>query len=355
MAIASMKAVRLNKPRDFEYCDIPVPSPGPFEALCRVESVAICGTDPHIINGDFPGFWPKEFPLVLGHEWAGVIVELDGLAAGFGWKKGDRVCGISHVGCGYCSMCLSGRYNLCLNYGREELGHRQYGHYSQGAYAQYMRSSVKSIARIPDDMDFDVASCMDPLSIALHVVERSGLEAGDSVLVNGTGPQGLMSIMIARRMGAGKIVATGSGFRLKVAEELGAIPVDYRVDDVVGKVLALTEGRGAKRVIECTGTAQGIQQACKAVAKGGCISVVSLPNEEVPLPMRRIVLEEIEIVGNRANPNTVERVIAMTTANEIDVGRLITHRFPLSEFPRAFDVFAQRKDNSLKVVLKPNG
>lgn len=349
-----MKAIRLNKPNDLEYCDLEVPVPGPHEVLARVETVSICGTDPHIFAGDFPGFWPKAFPLIPGHEWSGVVVGLGDSAEKLGWKQGDRICGISHVGCGYCSMCLSGRYNLCLNYGNEEKGHRQYGHYSQGAYAQYMRASVKSIARIPDDMSFDVAACMDPFSIALHVVQRSRLEPGDSVLVNGSGAQGLMSIMIARAMGAGKIIASGSGFRLKVAERLGAIPIDYKSEDVVARVRELTEGLGAKRVIECAGTAEGVRQACEAVAKGGAISMVSLPSKDVPIPIRRLVLDEIDLYGNRANPNTLEPAISMVNECDLDLAGLITHSLPLAEFKTALDIFVNRKENSLKVVLKPN-
>ncbi|NBC30996.1 MAG: alcohol dehydrogenase catalytic domain-containing protein [Spirochaetes bacterium] len=351
----TMKALRLNKPNDFEIIETDVPEIGPYEVLCRVDSVAICGTDPHIINGDFPGFWPQEFPLIPGHEWAGTVVQVDELSSKFGWKEGDRVAGISHCGCGYCAMCLSGRYNLCLNYGNEELGHRQYGHYVQGAYANYMRTSIKSIARVPDEMDFNVAACMDPLSIALHVVRRSGLQPGDDILVNGTGPQGLFSIMIARAMGAGKILASGSGFRLEVAEKLGAIPINYREEDVVARVRELTGGMGAKRVVECAGTGKGILQACEAVSKGGRVSMVGIPHEGVELPIRRIVLEEIDVVGNRANPNTLEPAIAMTESNDIDVASLITHEFPLEEFAKALDLFVGRKDNSLKVVIKPNG
>lgn len=354
MTDLSMKAIRLNKPNDFEYVDIPVPSPGPYEVLAKVETVAICGTDPHIIAGDFPGFWPKSFPLIPGHEWSGIIVELGEHAGSLGWNPGDRVCGISHVGCGYCSMCLSGRYTLCLNYGKEETGHRQYGHYSQGAYAQYMRTSVKSIARIPDSMSYNVAACMDPFSIALHMIMRSRLEPGDSVLVNGTGPQGLMSVMIARAMGAGLVIASGSGFRLSVAARLGAIPIDYRTEDVVARTRELTGGRGAKRVIECAGTEAGVRQACEAVSKGGSVSMVSLPSKDVPIPIRRLVLDEIDLYGNRANPNTLEPAIAMVESNSIDIQSLITHAMPLAEFATAFDVFTGRKDNSLKVVLKPN-
>jgi L-iditol 2-dehydrogenase len=251
-------------------------------------------------------------------------------------------------------MCLSGRFNLCLNFGHEEIGHRQYGHYSQGAYAQYIQTSIKSIARVPDDMSFNTAATMDPLSIALHVVERSGLKAGDTLLVNGTGPQGLFSITLAKHMGAGKIIAAGSGFRLKVAEKLGAIPIDYKKEDVVARVKELTGGMGAARVLECAGTPQGVRNACDAVAKGGRVSMVGIPATDISLPVKRIVLEEIEIVGNRANPNTLERAIGMTQENKIDMESFITHEFALEDFATAYDVFVNRKDNSLKVAIKPN-
>lgn len=349
----TMHAIRLNAPNELEYCTVAVPAPGSMEVLARVESVAICGTDPHIIKGEYPGFWPKSFPLIMGHEWAGVIVDVGSQARELGWKEGQRICGISHVGCGICPMCMEGRYTLCLNYGHEELGHRQYGHYSQGAYAQYICSHVKAIARIPDEMSFNVGACMDPLSIALHVVMRSRLEPGDSVFVNGTGMQGLMAILCARAMGAGTVIASGSGFRLQVAQRLGAIPIDYHKEQVPDRVRQLTDGLGAKRVIECSGTVEGIRQGCEAAAKGSVISVVSLPNGDVPLPVRRIVLDEIDFVGNRANPNTLEKAIPIALKFTEHMERFITHEFPLSQYEKAFDIFTNRKDNSLKVILKP--
>ncbi len=353
MSEKMMNALRLNAVNDLEYCQVPIPAPGPSEVICRVESVSICGTDPHIINGDFRGMWPKEFPIILGHEWSGVIVELGEKAGDFGWKAGDRVCALSHVGCGQCKMCLEGRYTLCLNYGKSELGHRQYGHYSQGAYAQYMCASVKAIEKIPDEMDFNVASCMDPLSIALHMVMRSGIKPGDSVLINGAGAQGLMSILCVKSMGAGLIMISGSGTRLEAAKKMGAVPIDYRKEDVAARVKELTNGLGAKRVIECSGTEVGIRQACDAVGKGGCISMVSLPKEDVKIPIRKIVLDEIDLVGNRANPNTLAKSIPIGMNFIKEIRALITHEFPLSKYEEAFDIFNGRKDNSLKVVLKP--
>jgi L-iditol 2-dehydrogenase len=255
-AAGVMRALVLRAPRRFAVEDVPVPGPlEPDEVLCRVDTTFICGTDPHIINGDFPGFWPPAFPFIPGHEWSAVIVDAGTRARSLGWSSGDRVCAISHCGCGYCANCLRGRYNLCLNYGRADRGHRQYGHITPGAYAEYIRASVKSLVRVPDGFDLETAACVDPLSIAVHTVKRSRLQPGDDLLVMGTGPQGLMAILVARTLGAGRIIAVGSGARLKLAHELGAVPIDYRQGQVVERVRALTGGLGAPAVLECAGTA----------------------------------------------------------------------------------------------------
>jgi L-iditol 2-dehydrogenase len=321
--------------------------------LCRVDTTFICGTDPHIINGDFPGFWPPAFPFIPGHEWSAVIVDAGTRARSLGWSSGDRVCAISHCGCGYCANCLRGRYNLCLNYGRADRGHRQYGHITPGAYAEYIRASVKSLVRVPDGFDLETAACVDPLSIAVHTVKRSRLQPGDDLLVMGTGPQGLMAILVARTLGAGRIIAVGSGARLKLAHELGAVPIDYRQGQVVERVRALTGGLGAPAVLECAGTAAALRDASLAAAKGGVVSVIGIPHEDPTLPMKRIVLDEIEIVGNRANPNTAEEALSLLVNGRIDLRPLLTHRFPLSDFARALDVFERRADGAVKVAVKP--
>ena len=144
-----MRALVLHAPDDFAVEDVPRPGPGPYEVLCRVRAVAMCGTDPHIIGGDFPGFWPKEFPFIPGHEWCGEVVELGPGAADLGFEEGARVAGTSHAGCGFCRLCVEGRYNICENYGDERL-HRKYGHYTQGVYADYAVHSIKSVFRVPD-------------------------------------------------------------------------------------------------------------------------------------------------------------------------------------------------------------
>ncbi|WP_153799308.1 zinc-dependent alcohol dehydrogenase [Foetidibacter luteolus] len=350
-----MDALVLKGIRDFEIMSVPVPVPDTDEVICKVDTTYICGTDPHIISGDFPGFWPKGFPFVPGHEWSGTVVQTGKRAGQLGWKEGDRVCAISHCGCGYCEKCLKGRYNLCLNYGHEERGHRQYGHYTPGAYAQYMRTSVKSIYKIPDSMSLEYAACVDPLSIALYTVKRSRMQPGDDILVLGTGPQGLMAILVAKALGAARIFAAGSGERLEKATSLGAIPINYREGDVVEKVKEFTNGLGVPAVLECAGTAESIRLACFAASKGGVVSVIGIPHADPALPLKRIVLDEVEIIGNRANPNTAQAAIDLLVNGRVDLSPLLTHRFDLKDFDKALDVFEKRKEGAVKVATKPNG
>ena len=347
-----MKAIVLRGPNDFIYTDVPKPEAGENEVLCKVEAVSICGTDPHIIQGDFPGEWPQRFPLIPGHEWAGTIVALGRNVSEYGYKAGDRVCGIANLGCGHCKNCMEGRFTLCLNYGNPKI-HRMYGHISSGAYAEYIAVNIRSICKLPDDMEFEIGCLMDPLSIALHMVEHSHLKAGDDVLVNGAGAQGWMAVICCKSLGAKNIYCAGSGDRLKMAENLGAIPIDYRKEDVVQKVMEYTSGYGVMRVMETTGTAQGVRNACWSAARGGTISVVGLPKEDVAIPVKHLVMDEIEFVGNRANPNTLEGAISIADGHKDELRKLVTHVFPLSQYSKAYEIFTTRAEKSLKVVIKP--
>jgi len=183
----TMQALVVRAPSVLEMNEVPVPAPGLNQVLARVRAVSICGTDAHLIHGDYPGFWPPAFPFIPGHEWAGEIVALGPGADGHGWKVGDRVAGTSHDACGVCQKCVEGRYNLCENYGRPGL-HRQYGHNTQGADATYVVQGVKTIFRLPDGLSFDEGALVDPASIALHVAVRGGVRPGDTVAITGAGP-----------------------------------------------------------------------------------------------------------------------------------------------------------------------
>src|SRR5712691_10699525 len=271
-----MRAVVLTAPNQHEVRDdVPVPRPGALEVLCRVDSVAICGTDLHIYEGRFPGRWPKSYPFIPGHEWSGTVVDVGAGADDLGWRVGQRVAGTSHAGCGLCRMCRTGRYNLCENYGREPL-HHQYGHYSQGADAQYVVHSIKSVFKLPPELDLPYGSMIDTASIALHSAKRPGIRPGDVVVVVGSGPMGFLTADCAYALGAGRVIMTGGGERLKKAEKMGFETVDYRAGDVVEAVRERTEGKGANVAIDTGGTAESVLQAVSVLRKGGRASFTGI-------------------------------------------------------------------------------
>lgn len=355
MAITStMRALVLEGPDRYAVKDgIPVPEPGDDEVLCRVHAVAICGTDIHIIEGKHPGQWPREYPFIPGHEWAGEVVKAGPKALAFGYRPGDRVAGTSHAGCGYCVMCREGRYNLCDNYGHPELGHRQYGHYTQGAYATYVVHSIRSVHKMPDAMTYDQGALVDTTSIALWSAKRGRIDAGDTVAVIGAGPMGILVAQSAYALGAARVIMTGTGERLERSKAFSDVVVDYQDGDPAEEIVKATGGRGADVTIDCAGTPASIRQAVDAVRKGGNVVFTGVPHDAVALPMQKIVLQEIDLHGLRANRNTCEEAIPLIEAGRIQVEPIITHRYDLKDFHEAYETFRNRVDGALKVIVHP--
>lgn len=348
-----MQALVLTAPHEFAIKEVPAPSPRPNEVLCRVRAIAICGTDAEIIEGTFKGRWPKAYPFIPGHEWSGQVIEAGDVARAFGFVPGTRVAGTSHSGCGYCRMCRTGRYNLCLNYGREELGHRQYGHYTQGAYAELVTQTIKSVFKIPDAMPYDVAALCDTASIALHSVKRPGIEPGDTVVSVGSGGMGLLVAMCARTLGAARVLVVGGGKRLERAKGLGFETVDYHAGDPVARVRELTGGLGADVAVDSAGTKDSVAQAIGMVRKGGRVAFTGIPKEASAVDFQKIVLEEIDLYGVRANRNTMEEVIPLIADGRIPADKLVTHHFKLADFDKALRTFNERVDGALKVIVEP--
>ena len=336
-----MKALVLTAPHEFAIKEIACPKPGPNEVLCRVRAIAICGTDAEIIEGTFAGRWPKAYPFVPGHEWAGEVVEAGEVARAFGFGPGTRVAGTSHSGCGYCRMCRTGRYNLCLNYGREDLGHRQYGHYTQGAYADFVVQTI------------DVAALCDTASIALHSVKRPGIQPGDTFVAVGSGGMGLLTAMCARALGAARVLVVGGGKRLERARGLDFETVDYHDGDPVARVRALTQGLGADVAVDSAGTKESVGQAIRMVRKGGRVAFTGIPKEPSSIDFQKVVLEELDLYGVRANRNTMEEIIPLIADGRVPAAKLITHHFKLADFGEALRTFNERVDGALKVIVEP--
>ncbi len=348
----TMQALVVLEPDRFEIQEVPVPEPGPMEVLCRVRAVSICGTDSHLIAGDYPGFWPPSFPIIPGHEWAGEIVRLGPGAEKAGWSIGDRVAGTSHDACGVCQQCVEGHYNLCENYGVMDL-HRQYGHNYQGADAEYVVHGVKCIFPLPDAISFEVGAVIDPASIALHCARRGGVKPGDNVAIIGAGPVGLLGADSALAMGAGRVIVVGRGLRLQKARDMGFETVDTNAADPVAAVRAMTAGLGADVVLEAAGAPETLGWAVAMLRKGGRCVVVGIPSQDASINVRDLVLYELELVGSRASAGEMRRVMPLVADGRIRLPEIMTHEFALADFAEALATFRDRSSGAIKITIKP--
>ena len=357
-----MKAVVLEEYGKLGVTELPVPQPGPGEVLCKIKAVAICGSDPKMIDGHYADVhWPPYFPFVMGQEWAGQVVALGEGVTEF--KVGDRVAGEAHKGCGNCANCMSGHYTVCLNYGKDghdggaDKGHRHYGFYWQGANAEYNAYKVAALTLIPDNVSYEEASLCDTAGVALHGVELAGVTPGGTTVVFGPGPIGLCAMQEAKAMGAGRVIMIGRGRKLEIARKMGAdICIDFEKEDPVARVLELTGGVGADEVMECSGANDSPAKACQLVKKTGAVALIANYRddlEQVPLPLNKIVFNEIKIYGSKANPGVSRAVLKFLSDGSINGKGLITHTFPLDQYEAAVDVFQNRRDNCMKVVITP--
>ncbi len=260
--------------------------------------------------------------------------------------------GTSHDACGVCQKCVEGRYNLCENYGKPGL-HRQYGHNVQGADATYVVHGVKCVFPLPAGLGFDEGALIDPASIALHVANRGAIAPGDTVAITGAGAIGLLAGDAARIRGAARVIVVGRGSRLARAAALGYEVVDTAAGDPVGAVRALTGGFGADVVLECAGVPATVEWALEMLRRGGRCAAVGIPTAGVEIAMQRLVLDELELVGSRASAGEMRRVMPLVEQGRMRVRDMITHRFPLSDYPDALAMFNDRSSGAIKIVIAP--
>ena len=350
---ATMEALVVLEPNKLEIQDVPIPTPGPNEVLARVRAVSICGTDAHLVRGDYPGFWPPAFPFIPGHEWAGEIAALGPGAELYGWKVGDRVAGTSHDACSVCQKCVEGHYNLCENYGRAGL-HKQYGHSVQGADATYVVHGVKCIFPLPDGISFDEGAVIDPASIALHVANRGNIAPGDNVAIMGAGAIGLLSGDGARIRGAARIIVIERNpGRVAKAAAMGFETIDPSAGDPVAMVREMTGGLGVDVVLECAGVPATVQLALGMLRRGGRCAAVGIPTQGVEIAMQRLVLDELELVGCRASAGEMRRVMPLVEQGRMRVREVMTHRFALADYAQALATFNDPASGAIKIIVAP--
>ena len=340
--------------------DYPTPVPETGEVLIQVRACAICGSDPKILARGWPNHPPYGVPgqrggFIFGHEYTGEVVALGEGVTEF--VVGDRVAVEPHKGCGVCDNCRDGLYNTCLNYGLRDKGHRHYGFSANGGYAEYVCNHVNSVYKVPDGMSMAEATLVTTAATSLYGIRRiGGIQAGETVVVLGPGAIGLMAVVMARLLGAGTIVLTGTrSERLEVGRQLGAdITLNVREEDALEQILALTSGVGADAILECAGTTQAAVDAIALAKKNGRVSLVGIYSEPAPLDVNKIVQWNITVAGSKAEgERSMAQALALLGRQQVDLSPLLTHTFALDEIHAAFETAEKRLGGAIKVVVVP--
>jgi len=351
----TMKAVVYPRPNEFEIREVDVPIPFKTQALVKIMSSTICGTDLKILAGEFPGV---KFPHIPGHEWSGEVVQVaedvDEL------KPGDKVGEEPHVGCGRCRRCLEGLYNLCENYGNIKKGHAHIGFTVNGGLAQYCCVSIKALHKLPDNVSYDEGAFTETVGVALYAIERANLRPGESVLVIGPGAIGLAATQIARANGASKVVLAGTrDERLKLGLELGA-DVLFNVNksnDPITDLKSIFDGAGPDVVIEVAGTESAAELAIRSARRGGRVVLAgsTSPGRKLSVDLSVIVRGHLDVLGSVANPKWVcQKAVELIAKGYVKVKPLITHHFKLDEFGTALKTFKEREGGAYRVMIHPN-
>jgi L-iditol 2-dehydrogenase len=339
-----MKVAVYYNNRDVRLEELPVPEIGAGELLIRTRASGICGSDL------MEWYRIKKAPLVLGHEITGEVAKVGDRVEGF--DVGDRVFSSHHVPCGKCRYCLAGHQSVC------DL--LRTTHFDPGGFAEYIRVPQINVElgtlRIPDTMTFDEGSFIEPLACVVRAQRFAHLKAGQTVLVVGSDISGLLHIQLARARGAARILATDiSEFRLRAAQQFGADATFHGAEDVPARVRDLNDGRPADLVIVCTGAMPAIEQAIQSVDRGGTLLFFAptAAGVNVPIPLFEYWRDEISVVTSYAGSGAdLKESLELIRDRKVRVGSMVTHRLPLGEAGRGFQLTESGQD-SIKVILDP--
>lgn len=351
-----MKAVVNHGPNSYKLEDVACPKAGPLEAIAKVESTGICGSDVHCWAGA-PMYWKGDnpwvkVPVIPGHEFACRIVALgEGAKEHHNVDIGDRVIAEQIVPCGTCRFCKRGQYWMC------EV-HNIYGYQkdvAEGSFAEYIKIYKTSVVhKIPEDLSMEEAAYIEPLACALHVVQRAQIDFSDVVVVAGAGPLGLGIIQgIKLKTPKISIVIDLDDKRLELAKKLGAdIVLNPRKECVVKKVKELTDGYGCDIYIEATGNPKGVTQGLEMIRRLGRFIQFSVLGEDVTTDWSVVGdRKELDILGSHLGPYCYPAAIDLMQRKLITAQGIVTHKFKLEEFTKALET--AKGSDSIKVLLVP--
>ncbi|SFD28701.1 NAD(P)-dependent alcohol dehydrogenase [Massilia yuzhufengensis] len=348
-----MKAAVFEGPGRIALGRKPVPHAGPGEAIVKVTMTTICGTDVHILKGEYP----VAPGLTVGHEPVGVIAELG--AGVDGYTLGQRVVVGAITPCGQCHPCLEGHQAQC---GGHAIGGWRFGNTIDGCQAEYVRVpfAMANLAPVPSGLsDEQVLMCPDIMSTGFGGAENGAIRIGDTVAVFAQGPIGLCATAGARLRGASRIIAVDTvPARLEMAKRLGADHViDFRHTDPVEAILELTGGQGADVAIEALGTQQTFESCLRALRPGGTLSSLGVYSGKLSLPVDAFAagLGDHKLITTLCpgGKHRMRRLMDIVSSGRVDLRPLVTHRFPLDRIEEAYELFANQRDGVLKVAIVP--
>ncbi len=346
---ATMKALRKMQPaRGLQMDTVAVPAIGPTDTLVRVKTASICGTDLHIYGWDRWSQGRIKPPLTLGHEFCGVVERVGDEVKAV--RPGDFVSAEMHVNCGHCHQCRMGQGHICQNL-------RIIGIDQDGAFAEFVRIPAANIWKLDPAIPEHYGAILDPLGNAVHTV-LAGPVAGQTVLVTGCGPIGLMSIAVAKACGSSRVFATETNEqRRAMAKKMGAdVVLNPTAEDAVKRILSETGGTGVDALLEMSGNPTAIQQGFKALRAGGRASLLGIPTENVPLDLVNDVIFKgatVQGIYGRRMYETWVQMTALLKAGRLNLEPLFGERAPLDKFENAFALLKNGLPG--KILLYPNG
>lgn len=324
-----------SRPGAVELRDIPEPAPpGPNEVVLEVRAAGVCGSDLHMWQENHS--WEISLPLVLGHEFCGVVVEVGADVTGF--QPGDRVaCETAAQICGQCSYCLGGAYNLCP----KRLG---YGALADGAFTCLVTARSEILHHIPAGVPFAHAALTEPVCVAYNalVEKTAAMKPGDRVVIQGAGTIGIMALLVTRLRGAGDIIVLGTDVddhRLGVAAELGAGRIiNIQQEDPVEFVMSQGDGFGADLIVDCSGVSAALEQALAMVRPNGLITKIGWGPEPLGFNLDPLVGKAVTLQGSFSHTfNTWERVLGLMGSGQLNLDPVIGGQYPLTDWHDAFE------------------
>ncbi len=347
-----MQAARVHAPRDIRVEEVETPSIGPREILIDVHAAGICKTDLEIYEGTFPHLRTGllQLPRIPGHEWSGTVAQHGSEVTRF--KPGDRVTGDTAIGCGECSYCLAGHYNLCPT--RQTVGILR----KDGAFAQQLVMPERHLYHIPENVSLDEAALVEPAAVAVHAVRRLSPSLGERCVVFGDGPLGQLCMQAVINAGATKVAMVGHhDYKLKVAKETGAQFTAKQTDDgFMDRLREWHDGEGPALVVEASGNATGIRDAVRLARPGGKIVNISFCGvSEISVDLDILVARELSIIGSIANPNSFPAALRLLSEGRLNVKPLITHKFELGQISDALEQIEAHSIEYLRVLVSATG